>query len=396
MHRTFRCWLCVLASSVLLLSLMHLAEGAPPPASADQYLVYIGTYTRGGESKGIYRLLLDVATGEMTQLGFEGGVQNPSFLAISPSQRFLYAVSEISDVNGKPTGGVAGFSIRPTDGELDPLNAQPSGSTGPCHLVVHPSEKCVLVANYAGGASAILPIDQDGKLGPPSVIQHQGSSVHPTRQTGPHAHSINLDSKGLRAYVPDLGLDKILIYQVDPAAPSLTINDPPFVAVDPGSGPRHFDFSPDGRFAYAICELGSTIVAFSHDPATGGLTPLQTVSTLPEGFSGDNSTADIHVHPTGKFLYGSNRGHDSIVVYAIDPASGQLTYVQHQSTLGQTPRNFGIDPGGRVLLAENQNSGTIHSFKIDPQSGALTPTGKSISIPRPVCAKFIPWGNAAR
>jgi 6-phosphogluconolactonase len=390
--KTFRCWLCVVASSVILLGLMHLAEGAEP--ASDRYLVYVGTYTKGSDSEGIYRLLLDVPTGKMTKLGAIGGVVNPSFLAVSPSRKFLYAVSEIANmaVGGPPTGAVAAFAIDPNDGNLTPINVEASGGAGPCHLVVDPTEKCVLVANYAGGSVAALRIGPDGSLSQGSVVQHEGSSVNPMRQKEPHAHSINLDATGLRAYAPDLGIDKVLIYKVDPATAKLTANEPAFAAVDAGSGPRHFDFHPNGKFAYVINEIASTITAFAVDPKTGGLSAVQTVTTLPEGFSGKNSTADIHVHPNGKFVYGSNRGHDSIVVYAIDEATGKLTYVQHQSTLGQTPRNFGIDPSGRVLLAENQQSGTIHSFRIDQTTGKLTATGESVEVPRPVCVKFVAWG----
>jgi 6-phosphogluconolactonase len=388
--KMFRCWLCVLASSVILLSLMRISHGAEG-AVADKYTVYVGTYTRGGESKGIYRLHLNSVTGEMTGLTPVAEAVNPSFLALDPQRKFLYAVSEISDLDGKPTGGVTAFRIDPATGDLTKINAQSSGGAGPCHLIVDHTGKNVLVANYGGGSAAVLPIAEDGSLKPASsVVQHEGSSVNPQRQKEPHAHSINLDRAGERAFVADLGLDKVMIYRFDPGAGKLAGNDPSAAEIEPGSGPRHFDFHPSGRFAYVINELASTITALAYDSATGALTELQTVSTLPSGFGGVNYTADIHVHPTGKFLYGSNRGHDSIVVFAIDEQTGELRHVQHQSTMGETPRNFGIDPSGRVLLAENQKSGTIYSFRIDSEEGRLSLSGHSIKVPAPVCVQFAP------
>lgn len=389
--RTHRCWLCLLASSVVLLSLMGLLQGADAPMH-DDYLVYVGTYTRGSDSQGIYRFRLNAATGEMTNLQVAGQGVNPSFLAVHPARTALYAVSEIDQVDGRPTGGVAAYRIQPGTGDLQALNVQPSGGGGPCYVTTDSGGNFVLVANYGGGSVASLPIAADGSLQEPSsVIQHTGNSVNPRRQEAPHAHAIVLSLDGQRAYAPDLGLDKLLIYRVDPRSGALTANDPPHAAVAPGAGPRHFDFHPSGRFAYVINEINSTVTAFRCDPATGALTELQTVSSLPPGDYPGNSTADIHVHPGGRFLYGSNRGHNSIVVFAIDESTGKLTYVQHQSTLGEVPRNFGIDPTGRILLAENQQSGTIYSFRIDAATGRLTPTGSHLEVPRPVCVKFVPW-----
>ncbi|MEZ6058305.1 MAG: lactonase family protein [Planctomycetaceae bacterium] len=364
------------------------AVGAEP---VGKWLVYVGTYA-GAKDPGIFRLELNVATGEMTKLGETSGVANPSFLAIHPTNRSLYAVSEISDIDGKKTGGVAAFSIDPKDGALTAINVKPSGGPGPCHLNVDREGKNILVANYGGGSVAVLPIVDGGGLKEPSCfIQHEGSSVNPGRQAAPHGHSINLDLSGKRAFAADLGLDKVLIYNFDATAGTLTPNHPAAGVVAPGSGPRHFDFHPTGKFAYVINEMGSTVTAFSYNSETGSLTELQTISTLPDDFKGNNSTADIHVHPSGRFLYGSNRGHDSIVVYTIDESTGKLTWKQHQSTLGKTPRNFGIDPTGRILLAENQGSDSIYSFHIDANTGELKATGHSIEIPRPVCVRFVPW-----
>jgi 6-phosphogluconolactonase len=393
MHRTPRCWLCCLVSSFLLLSLMGILRGAEPKAH-DDYLVYIGTYTRGSDSQGIYRLRLNAATGEMTDVQLAGKAVNPSFLAVHPNKAALYAVSEIEQTDGKPTGGVAAFRIDAATGNLTPLNAQPSGGAGPCYVTTDRAGKVALVANYGGGSVAALPIAADGSLQPAgTVVQHEGSSVDPKRQEGPHAHSFVFSPDNTRAYAPDLGLDQVLIYQVHTADGTLTPNNPASAAVAAGAGPRHFDFHPNAKFAYVINEMASSITAFAFDPATGGLTPLQTVSSLPEGEFPGNSTADIHVHPNGKFLYGSNRGHNSIVVFAIDESTGKLTHVQHQSTLGEIPRNFGIDPTGRILLAENQQSNSIHAFAIDPQTGKLTATGHHVDVPRPVCVRFVEWGN---
>ena len=390
MTRTPRCWLCCLVSSAILLTLIGIVQGADKPHG--DYLVYIGTYTRGSDSEGIYRMRLDTATGEMTDLQVAAKALNPSFLAVRPDKSALYAVSEIGQLDGRPTGGLAAFAIDPRTGNLTPLNVQPTGGTGPCYVTTDRAGKIVLVANYGGGSVASFPIARDGSLqSAASVIQHSGSSVNPKRQQGPHAHSFVFSPEETRAYAPDLGLDQIRIYRVDAESVALTPNDPSYAEVAPGAGPRHFDFHPGGEYAYVINELDSTITAFSHNARTGALTELQTVSTLPDGDHPGNSTADIHVHPSGKFLYGSNRGHNSIVVFSIDKKRGTLKHVQHQSTLGEIPRNFGIDPTGRILLAENQNSGTIYSFTIDPKTGKLTKTGHKIDVPKPVCVQYVEW-----
>ncbi|MFV0443754.1 MAG: lactonase family protein [Planctomycetaceae bacterium] len=395
MHRAPRCWLCCLVSSFLLFTLLGIIRGAEPKSEqADMSRVYVGTYTRGSDSQGIYSLKLNTRTGEMTDPHPVGKAVNPSFLAIHPNHETLYAVSEIEQLDGKPTGGVTAFRIDPKTGDLTKLNAQSSGSAGPCYVTIDDAGKVLLVANYGGGSVAALPIAADGQLqSAASVIQHTGKSIDPKRQEGPHAHSFVFGVDQSRAYAPDLGLDQIRIYEVDIDHGQLKPSTPDHAAVAPGSGPRHFDVHPNGKFAYVINELASTVTAFAVNPETGELTTLQTVSSLPEGDHPVNYTADLHVHPNGKFLYGSNRGHDSIVVYAIDADSGRLTPVQHESTRGETPRNFGIDPTGRILLAENQNSNTIYSFTIDAQTGKLTPTGYYVDVPKPVCVRFLPWKN---
>jgi 6-phosphogluconolactonase len=357
----------------------------------NELLVYIGTYT-GAKSKGIYVSRLDLASGALTPPELAAETASPSFLAIHPRGGFLYSVNEVSTSDGKPGGSVSAFTIDRTTGRLTALNQQSSGGRGPAHLIVDRSGRDVLVANYGGGSVAALPIEADGRLKPASAfIQHTGSSVNPDRQKEPHAHSINVDPEDRFAYVADLGLDKILIYRFDPKRGALTPNDPPFAAVQPGAGPRHFAFHPKGRFAYVINEIDLTVTAFSHDVKRGALTALQTVSTLPEGLPKlpSYSTAEVQVHPSGLFLYGSNRGHDSITVFAIDGKSGKLTYVQNEPTQGSTPRGFGIDPSGTYLLAGNQRSDSVVVFRIDQQTGRLTPTGHKIEVGSPVCVKFV-------
>lgn len=350
--------------------------------------VYIGTYT-GGNGGGIHLSELDPVSGKLSSPRVAAETVNPSFLAIHPSRKFLYAVGEVSDLGGKKTGGISAFAIDPKSGDLKLINQQSSGGGGPCHLVVDGTGKAVLVANYGGGSVACLPIHDDGSVKPASTfIQHQGSSVDKQRQQGPHAHSINLDAANKFAVAADLGLDKLLVYRFDPTKGSLAPNDPPSTSLPPGGGPRHFAFHPNGKFAYANNEMTSTVSALAYDAATGKLTELQTISTLPEPTPG-NSTAETRVHPNGKFVYVSNRGHNSIALFAVDPATGKLSPLGHESTRGKVPRNFNIDPSGKFLLAANQDSANVVVFRIDEQTGKLTATGSEIQVPRPVCVRFV-------
>ncbi|GAB4135119.1 MAG: lactonase family protein [Planctomycetaceae bacterium] len=359
--------------------------------NAGSVTVYIGTYTRGSKSKGIYQLSLDMESGKLTLKGVTGNIVNPSFLAIHPNKKYLYAVNESATTAGKRGGAVTAFAINATDGSLKMLNQHSSGGGGPCHLVVDHSGKNVLVANYGGGSVAVLPIQKNGKLSKASCfIQHKGSGKIPGRQSAPHAHSINVDANNRFAVVADLGMDKVLVYKFDAETGTLTANDPDGVSTAPGAGPRHFAFHPNGKFAYVINEITLTVTAFAYDAQKGTLTPLQTITTLPKIFKGRGlSTAEVQVHPSGKFLYGSNRGHDSIAMFRINQKTGKLKIIGHQPTGGKTPRNFGIDPSGKFLLAANQSSDSIHVFRIDGQTGKLKPTGHSIDIPRPVCVKFL-------
>jgi 6-phosphogluconolactonase len=357
--------------------------------SKNEALVYVGTYTKA--SKGIYAWRLNTATGQLQPLGLAAETTNPTFLAVHPSRRFLYAVSEVSSFQGQKSGAVSAFAIDPKSGKLSFLNQAPSRGAGPCHLTVDSRGRNLLVANYGSGSMAVLSISDDGRLREASdFVQHHGSSLDPKRQQGPHAHSVNLSPDNRFAIVADLGLDQVLVYRFNPAYSALGANEPPFAKVNPGAGPRHFAFHPSGKFAYVINELQSTVTAFTWAADAGTLSEIQTISALPKDFAGESYCAEVQVHPGGRFLYGSNRGHDSIAVFAIDEAKGTLTPVEHVSTQGKWPRHFGIDPSGTLLLAANQNSDNITVFRIDAKTGRLQATGQSLEAGSPVCVKFVP------
>ena len=350
--------------------------------------LYVGTYT-SGKNEGIYIYRMNLDTGELKRLNSSKAV-NPSFLAIDPSRRHLYAVNEVTEFAGKSSGAVSAFYIDSPTGNLTFLNQQPSLGADPCHVIVDRTGRFVLVANYTGGNVSVFPVRRDGSLGSATdVVQHHGSSVNKERQDGPHAHCLILDHANRYAFATDLGLDKILIYRFDSRRGKLTPGKEPWVQLKPGAGPRHFTFHPNGKHAYVINELDSTLTGFEYDAANGTLHSMQTVSTLPTNFSGHNDCADLHISPSGKFLYGSNRGHNSIVVFTIDKSSGKLTYLEHVSTQGKTPRNFAIDPTGRFLLVANQESDTIVTLRIDSVTGRLTPTIHVAEVPAPVCLKFV-------
>ena len=355
-------------------------------------LVYIGTYT-GPRSQGIYVSKLDLGAGTLSKPEVAAETPSPSFLAIHPNHRTLYAVSEINDFNGKKAGAVGAFSIDATTGKLTLLNKESAGGTGPCHVNIDSTGRIVTAANYGGGSIVSYPVLADGRLGASgSFIQHTGSSVDPKRQKEPHAHSVNFSKDDRFAFAADLGLDKVLIYDVDPVKGSLKPHDPAFATVPPGSGPRHLAFTPSGKNVYVINEMACTVTAFSYDAKKGAMTELQNISTLPpsESVKPAYSCAEVQTHPSGKFVYGSNRGHDTIAVFSVDAASGKLTYVENVSTRGKVPRGFGIDPTGSYLLAGNQNTHNVVVFRIDQKTGKLTPTGSSIEVGSPVCVKFLP------
>ena len=360
-------------------------------------LVYVGTYAKyppqaRGRAEGIYAFRLDPATGALEHAHTVAEVVNPSFLALAPGGRHLYAVNEALETDGQPGGAVSAFAVDPATGALTFLNKQGSHGADPCHLSVDATGQVVVVANYTSGSVALFPIESDGSLAPASdVHQHVGASgVNPRRQEGPHAHMAPIDAANRLVLVPDLGRDEVRLYDLDLANHALRPHTPEAVAFAPGAGPRHLTFHPAAPYAYVIGELGCTIAACRWDAAAGTLEPFQTVPTLPADFSGESTCADIHVAPSGRFVYGSNRGHDSIVTYAIDAATGGLTFVGHTPTGGRTPRNFAIDPSGTFLFAANQNTDTIVTFRLDPASGLPVPTGRVTPVPSPVCLLIAP------
>ena len=366
------------------------AEPAGGPAgAAKRWSVYFGTYT-GPKSKGVYRSTFNPADGKLSPAELAGEIVNPSFLAIHPTRPLLYAAGEL----GGKGGVVTAMAIEPGSGKLTLLNQQPSQGAGPCHISVDRSGHYVLVANYVGGSVACLPIQSYGRLGgATSTVQHHGKGPNRQRQDGPHAHQILSDPESNFVFVPDLGLDKIMIYRLDRAQGLLLPDEPPSAATAPGAGPRHLAFLPDSRFAYAIGELDSTVTVFRYVAARGLLQPVQSVSTLPPDFHGRSTAAEVAIHPSGKFLYGSNRGHDSIAIFAIDAASGKLRPLGHEPTQGKSPRYFGIDPSGKYLLAANQDSDNVVVFRIDAETGLLHPTGQSLSVPSPVCIVWTAAGE---
>lgn len=361
--------------------------------------VFVGTYTRrespvAERAEGIYVYRLDPASGRLSLATTAAGLTNPSFLALSPDRRFLYAVNEVSEDGGEPGGAVSAFAVDAETGTLTRLNHQSTRGAGPCHLSVDATGRFVLVANYSGGSVAMLPIDDDGSLRPASDFhQHTGSSVNERRQKEPHGHSITLTPDNRFALACDLGLDKVLVYRLDRETGKLVPNSPPAASTHPGAGPRHLDIHPSGRFVYVINELDSTMTAFRYDSTGGTLTEIHHLTTLPEDYDGTSYCADVHVAPSGRFVYGSNRGHDSIVIFAIDQDSGRLTLVGHEPTRGSTPRNFALDPTGTYLFAANQSSDTIVVFRIDQSTGQLTATGDVVETPSPVCLKIASPGQ---
>ena len=366
------------------------ARGDERSHTMSDYLVYIGTYT-GPKSHGIYVYKLSSATGKLTPLGLAAESTNPAFLAIHPNHRYLYAVNEIANYDGKKSGSVSAFSIDRKTGKLTFLNVVASGDPGPCHVTIDQTGRYVFVANYDVGSVAVFPILTDGRLGKATAfLPHTGHSVDPKRQAAPHAHSIYPSPDNRFVVSADLGTDQVYVYRFDAAKGTLVPNQPPSVAVPPGTGPRHFAFHPSAKFGYVIEEMGSSLTAFSYDAARGILHPLETISTLPSDYKGSSNCAELEMHPSGRFLYGSNRGHDSIAVFAIDPVKGTPSLIEHVPTQGKTPRGFGIDPTGSYLIAGNQDSNSLVVFRIDAKTGRLTPTGQKLDVPAPICVMFEP------
>jgi 6-phosphogluconolactonase len=379
----------ILAAAMLSTSLFSLssARAQSKPNAKPHYIVYVGTYTTKQASKGIYGFDFDSGSGQLKELGVAAESVDPSFLVVHPNGKYLYAVNETSEFAGQRSGAVSAFAIDRGSHKLKLLNQVPSGGAGPCHISLDTSGKFVLVANYDGGSVASFPIRQDGSLDPASTfIQHHGSSINKERQEGPHAHWISTSPDNRFVLAADLGLDKVLVYRFDATSGKLSPNTPPFAKLAPGSGPRHFAFHPNGKFAYVLTEMAATVTAFSYNAANGSLSEMQTIATLPKDYSGPIEAAELVVHPSGKFLYASNRaGVDTITAFAIDPAKGTLKLIDKFSTKGKTPRNFAIDPTGSFLLAANQESGNVVVFRINPRTGGLTDTGRQVQVPAPVC-----------
>jgi len=374
-------------------------------ARLKEFFVYIGAYT-SRQSKGIYLGRFDAASGTLEMIGLAAELPDPTFIAIHPNGRFLYTVSKIAGSGGGHEEYLNAFAIHRETGRLTFLNRQPSGGASPCHVSLDSGGRCALVANYGSGTSAIFPIGNDGRLGEArDVIQHHGSSVVPKRQEGPHAHSITPSPDDRFALAADLGTDRIIVYRLDAAKARITPNDPPWVALKPSSGPRHLAFHPRQPLVYVINELASTMTVLDWDPSRGVLHEAQTLSTLPPDFHGTSWCADVHAAPSGRFLYGSNRGHDSITIYRIEEPAGTLSVVGYQPVLGKWPRNFTLDPSGDWLLAANAGTGegrplppeqldpgdeNVVVFRVDPATGRLSPTGHSIPVSVPVCVKLLP------
>ena len=354
--------------------------------------VYVGTCTHTtpdgrGRAEGIYICKFDRASGHLEIVKTVQGVINPSFLTTSADHKFLYAVNETSGFTGQTDGSVSAFAVDSMSGALTLLNTQPTLGASPCYISINKTGQWAFTANYFGGSVTVLPIELDGQLGGPTVYQHHGHSIHPKRQTAPHAHSIISDPDDQYIVAADLGLDRIFVYRLDTQTGHLLPNMMPEIKTTPGSGPRHLAFHPNGRYLYVVNELDSTVSVYDYDPS-GNFGFVQNYSTLPSDFSGANLSADIHIAPSGKFLYVSNRGYNGITVFAIDYKTGYLSNAAYFASEGQSPRNFTFDTTGNWLLVANEGSDNVTVFKVDMQSGALFPTGRRLAVPAPACVTF--------
>ena len=382
---TSRAYIAILALAVAAF-LPAIPAFAQAPAAPQQYWVYIGN----GDTKGIGLFKLDVTKGTLTPAGIAAVANKPGFLNISPNQKFLFAGVTANTPAG-PAGAVQSFSIDSATGKLTPINLQPSEGDEPCFVSVDPSGRNVLSANYGTATVSVLPVDASGKLSAASsVIKEAGSSIDPVRQTHAYAHSINCDPAGNFAISCDLGADKLFIYKFDAATGKLTPNDPPSVSTPPGSGPRHLTFHPNGKFVYALTEMGGMVLGYNYDAAKGTLTEFQTIKTLKNDEKG-NTSAEVQIDPTGKFLYASNRlTTNYLTIFSIDQTTGKLTLVGYQDSLGKTPRNYRIDPTGHFMVLANQESDNLILFRIDQATGKLTPVGDPLPTPKgPLCVKFL-------
>jgi 6-phosphogluconolactonase len=357
---------------------------------ADQVRVYIGTYTGKG-SDGIYVADFNTASGELSKPRLAARAENPSFLAVHPSGKFLYAANEINKFQGKDTGGVSAFTIDAATGDLTILNQLASGGGAPCHISLDPSASVLLSANYGGGNIAAFLLAPDGKLkSRTAFIQHEGKSANPQRQEAPHAHAINCDPSGKFVFANDLGIDKVMIYRLDAAKGTLTASDPPALTIKAGSGPRHLAIKD--KNVYVLNELSSTVTIFDFDFNSGKATEVQTISTLPDGSSGDSWCAEIVIHPNGRFVYASNRGHDSLAIFERE-AGGKLVAKGHVKTGFKTPRNFAIDPTEGFCLVGSQSTNEVFVHKVDDKAGVMSLVGAPVKVGSPVCIRFAPVGK---
>ena len=347
----------------------------------EAHRVYIGTYTGGG-SEGVYLLNFDAKTGDIEVEGLAVETGSPSYLVQHPSLPIIYAAASNDSIRG--------FTMDPQSGKLSLINEQPTGGKGPCHVDISPDGKRVVASNYSSGSIGVVAVDETGALGESvAFFQHKGSSANTSRQEGPHAHSANFGPMGKYFVAADLGTDELRIYQYDQQSGQVLPHHHPVTSTAPGAGPRHFCFHPNHKFAYVVNELDNTVTGYTWDMIKGTLNPIQTIGTLPEDFTEQNSTAHITVHPSGKYLYASNRGHDSIAVYGINQDTGELTARGQTSTKGKTPRNFAVDPTGQFLLAANQSTNDVVVLKINQEDGTLSSTGKKVSVTNPVCVLFV-------
>ncbi|HEX8658147.1 MAG TPA: lactonase family protein [Hymenobacter sp.] len=376
---------CGLLTAAFLGGCARSAGGRKPK----DYLVYVGTKVASADDNTIFLYRLSPTTGALTPISAHRGGTKPTYLAMDASRQRLYAVSETETFRGTPGGGVSALAVDPRTGSLTLLNQQPSGGAAPCYISLDRRGKVALVANYLAGTVSLLPLAADGQLAPSTATsQHEGSGPH-KNQGGPHAHCIVPDPANAYIFAVDLGTDRVYAYRLNAALGQLTrLPEPAFVA-RPGAGPRHLTFHPNGKQAYLINEFSSTVTALAYVAATGKFRELQTVSALPAGYTGENSCADVHVAPSGLFLYASNRGHNSIAVFAIDTSTGTLVPIQHVATQGKTPRNFTLDPSGRLLLVANQNSNNVITYRVDQQTGLLVPTGQTVEVPSPMFLQVV-------
>ena len=381
--------LCGLSACRSESAVATIETSAPAAPSAER--IYVGTYTPQ-KSKGIQIFKIDPATGGLTSDGLAVENESPSYLALAPSRKLLFAVNEMANLDGKGSGGVSGFSVDPATGKLTLINQQPSGGSGPCHLSLDAATGHVFVANYGSGSIEVLPLDSAGKLGARTAQVQDTDATGGEKPRSPHAHWIGADPTGKFVLACDLGLDSVYVYHFDAGKGTLAPADPPASTCKAGSGPRHLVFSRDGKFAYVICELNSTVIAYAWDAEHGTLKEIQTLSALPANYEGKFASAEIRLHPSGKFLYASNRGNDTITVFQIDPATGMLSVTSRVACGGKTPRGFAVSPSGQWLVVGNQGTDNLVSFKIDPQTGGLTEAAHT-DVGAPVDVMFVPEGK---